>query len=621
MAVRIKDKDLKPEFRSFEIREFDEERRTVELSFSSEEPYERWWGVEVLDHSITSMKTSRLERSAPLLLDHDMTKQIGVIEQVRIEDRKGRATVRFSRSSLATEVFNDVVDGIRRNVSVGYQINAVVLESKEGDTETYRVTDWEPFEISIVSVPADTSVGVGRALDVGEELPIKTKEEKTMSEENQEVTAPIVTEEVKTTETVKVDDVLTGERSRTAEIMAYGERFGMMDAAAIAVKNGETAENFRVKVIENMEKQKPVDTRASEIGLSEQEVKQYSFIKAINALANPTDRKAQEAAAFEFEASRAAAETMGRQARGLMIPMDVLKRDLEVMTTNGSTGGKLVETTLLSGSFIEMLRNRAMMMQLATVLTGLNGNIAVPRQSGSATAYWLSESGAPTESAQALDQLLMSPKTVGAYTDISRRMLLQSSIDVEMFVRSDLAKVLAIAIDAAAISGTGADGQPTGILNTSGIGLVSLGDNGAVPTWASQVALESAIAASNADIGSLKYITSAKGRGKLKSTEISSGYPEFIWGRDNMINGYEALATNQIPSNLTKGTHVTTDLSAEIFGNFTDLVIGLWGSLDIVVDPYSLSTSGAVRVTAHQDCDIGVRHAASFAAIKDMVTA
>lgn len=619
MAVRIKDKDLKPEFRSFEIREFDEERRTVELSFSSEEPYERWWGVEVLDHSITSMKTSRLERSAPLLLDHDMTKQIGVIEQVRIEERKGRATVRFSRSALATEVFNDVVDGIRRNVSVGYQINAVVLESKEGDTETYRVTDWEPFEISIVSVPADTSVGVGRALDIGEELPIKTKEEKTMGEENQEVATPIATEEVKVAETVKVDDVLTGERSRTAEIMAYGERFGMMDAAVSAVKDGETAENFRVKVIENMEKQKPVDTRASEIGLSEEEVKQYSFIKAINALANPTDRKAQEAAAFEFEASRAAAETMGRQARGLMIPMDVLKRDLEVMTTNGSTGGKLVQTSLLSGSFIDLLRNRALMMQLGTVMTGLSGNIAIPRQSGAATAYWIDESGAATESAPTLDQLSLSPKTVAAYTDISRRLLLQSSVDVEMFVRSDLASVLALAIDSAAIAGSGTGGQPTGILNTSGIGLVSLGTNGLAPTWQSQIDLESAIAASNADIGNLKYVTSAKGRGKLKTVEKAASTGMFLWGEGNMINGYEALATNQIPSNLTKGSG--TNLSAEIFGNFSDLIIGLWGSLDINVDPYSLGTSGAVRVTAFQDCDIGLRHAASFAAIKDMVTA
>jgi HK97 family phage major capsid protein len=213
----------------------------------------------------------------------------------------------------------------------------------------------------------------------------------------------------------------------------------------------------------------------------------------------------------------------------------------------------------------------------------------------------------------------MSPKTVAAYTDISRRMLLQSSIDVEMFVRSDLASVLALAIDSAAIAGTGASGQPTGILNTSGIGLVALGTDGAAPTWASQIALETAVATSNADIGNLKYITNAKGRGKLKGTEIATGTAQFLWGRDGMINGYEALATNQIPANLTKGSG--TNLSAELFGNFSDLIIGLWGSLDINVDPYSLGTSGAVRVTAFQDCDIGIRHAASFAAIKDMVTA
>lgn len=616
-------KTMQPQFRHFEVRGVNAEERTIDLSFSSEEPYERWWGVEILDHSGTSMKTSRMERSAPLLLDHDMTKQIGVVERVWIEERIGRASVRFSRSALGEEVFNDVSDGIRRNVSVGYQINAMTLESKEGDVETYRVTDWAPFEISIVSVPADTSVGVGRSADgSGSEVlitsAIKEKEGVVENTENVEV-VPVAentpVEEVKAMG--KTDEI--NEDTRAQEILSIGKRFGMVDEAIEAVGSSVSVENFRVKVMEKMENKKPVDTRASEIGMSKEEVKQYSFIKAINALANPSDKRAQEAAAFEFEASRAAAEKMGRTARGLMIPIDVLKRDLEVMTTNGSTGGKLVENSLLSGSFIDMLRNRALMMQIGTVMTGLTGNVAIPRQTGAATAYWLDESGAATESAPALDQMALSPKTVAAYTDISRRMLLQSSIDVEMFVRSDLASVLALAIDAAAIAGTGANGQPTGILNTSGIGLVALGTDGAAPTWASQIALESAVAASNADIGSLKYITNAKGRGKLKTVEKATGTAQFLWGEGNMINGYEVLATNQIPSNLTKGTG--TNLSAEIFGNFSDLIIGLWGSLDINVDPYSLGTSGAVRVTAFQDCDIGLRHAASFAAIKDMVTA
>ncbi|MDD5212244.1 MAG: HK97 family phage prohead protease, partial [Sulfuricurvum sp.] len=159
-------RQIETHYRNFEIRAVSEENRTVELSFSSEEPYERYWGIEVLDHSPTSVNLSRLNNAAPLLLDHDTRNQIGVVESAAISsERKGVATVRFSRSERGDEVFKDVVDGIRKNVSVGYQIEEMLLESRDGDTETYRVTKWMPFEVSIVSVPADTSVGVGRSHD------------------------------------------------------------------------------------------------------------------------------------------------------------------------------------------------------------------------------------------------------------------------------------------------------------------------------------------------------------------------------------------------------------------------------------------------------------------------
>jgi HK97 family phage major capsid protein len=215
----------------------------------------------------------------------------------------------------------------------------------------------------------------------------------------------------------------------------------------------------------------------------------------------------------------------------------------------------------------------------------------------------------------------MNPKTVGAFTDISRKLMLQSSIDVEAFVRNDLATVLALAIDLAAINGSGSNNQPTGILATSGIGSVAGGTNGGAPTLANMIDLETAVSVANADVGSLAYLTNAKVRGKLKQTFKNATYGDVpVWGDGNMVNGYNAAVSNQVPSNLTKGT-ASGVCSAVLFGNFADLIIGQWGALDLMVDPYSNSTSGTVRVVALQDVDVAVRHAESFAAMKDALTA
>jgi len=199
-------------------------------------------------------------------------------------------------------------------------------------------------------------------------------------------------------------------------------------------------------------------------------------------------------------------------------------------------------------------------------------------------------------------------------TDISRRLLLQGSVDVENLIRNDLATTLALELDRAAINGSGSSNQPTGILNVSGIGDVAGGTNGLAPTFAHMIELETDVAAANADLGALGYMTNATIRGTLKQTEKASSTGQFVWD-DGTMNGYTALATNQVPSNLTKGT--SSDCSAVIFGNWNDLIIGQWGALDILVDPYTGGASGAVRVRAMQDVDIAVRHAASFSAMQD----
>jgi HK97 family phage major capsid protein len=258
-------------------------------------------------------------------------------------------------------------------------------------------------------------------------------------------------------------------------------------------------------------------------------------------------------------------------------------------------------------------------------LGGLVGNIAIPKLTGGATAYWVAENGAITESTPTFGQLLLSPNRLGATSDISKSLIAQSSIDVESMVRTDIATVLGIAKDLAAINGSGSGSEPTGILNTSGIATVALGTNGLAPTWASIVNLETEVSQDNADIGALGYLTNAKFRGKAKQVEKASGTAQFLWDNtvggagEGTMNGYRAAVTNQVPSNLTKGSSGAA-CSAVIFGNWADLIIADWEGMDVTVDPFTLATTGLIRITVDTLTDIGVRHAESFSVIVDAIT-
>ena len=626
-----------------------EDERSVALSFSSETPVDRWWGKEILDHTPASVDLGRLAGGAhPLLLNHDTDRQIGVVERAEIaEDRKGRAVVRFSRSELAEEILQDVRDGIRRLVSVGYAIHDLVLESREDDVDTYRITRWEPYEISIVSIPADTQVGVGRAR-VPEQPPQSAPKETTMT--TVVIDPPIDTAKIR-------DDARREEMTRVREITAIGDQFQLSDAARQAIAEGHSVDKFRDTVLAELQKRgENTPAPAPTIGMSGREVDRFRFTRYIAALAFPADRAVQEAAAFELEACAAATKhklTSARSHRAgeeahhrherydgaSVIPHDVLmaplagisnnvrnmqqriaqlfqERDLTVGTA--TAGGHTVATDLLSGSFIDALVNAMVIMQLGpTVLRDLNGNLAIPRQTTVSAGGWVAENAAGSESNQAFDQVTMTPKTVTTFTDFSRRLLLQSSLDVEAFVRMDLARALALAIDLAAINGSGSSNQPLGLLNAS-IGAVAGGTNGAAPTWDHAVLLEEAVANANAAMGNLAYLTNSKVRSKWKRTQtFSSTSGRHVWA--DVTAEYPAAVSNQVPSNLTKGT-ASGICSAILFGNWSDLLLGFWGGLELMLDPYTGSTAGTKRVIAIQDADIAIRNLVSFASMEDALT-
>lgn len=285
-----------------------------------------------------------------------------------------------------------------------------------------------------------------------------------------------------------------------------------------------------------------------------------------------------------------------------------------------TTAGSGSIPTIQSGMMIDLLRNRVLLARLgATMLNGMVGDFEIPKQTAAGTAQWVAEAGAAAASNQTIGQVAFSPKTLSAHTDVTRKFVKQTSIDAEQFVRNDLTRVLAIELDRAGFNGSGTGAEPEGILQNAGITTVDLGANGGAPTWAKVVEMETVVAQQNADINTLAYVTNAQGRGKLKVTEKATGTAKFLWDDGNLLNGYQAHATQQIPANLADGTG--TNLSAMVFGDFSTVFIALWGAVDVLVDPYSLSTSGGVRIVFLQDLDIKFRHAESLSKIVDMITA
>lgn len=344
------------------------------------------------------------------------------------------------------------------------------------------------------------------------------------------------------------------------------------------------------------------------IDMEEKDKRNYSLQRLLNAAANPKNQRAQDAATLEFEASAEVARRMSMSPQGFYVPRDISvpnktrQEQRDMQATVGSQGGNLVATNLMPG-MIELLRNAMALDQAGiTTMDGLSGDVAIPKQTGASTAYWITpEGGSPSESTPTVGQVTLSPHTIGAYTDFTRQLMLQSSIDVELFLRNELATVLGLGIDLAGIYGTGAAGQPQGLDNVTNVGSVtfSTDDN---PTWAEVVELRTAVASDNALSGNQRFVTESNMVGTLMTTTKDAGSGQFIMnGENDTVMGRQVVESNQI----TDG-----DLW---FGNWVMLVLGMWGGLDIIVDPYTNSTSGTVRVVALQSVDYVCRQPEAFA--------
>ena len=635
---------------------------TLTFSFSSESPVERWFGKEILLHEKGAADLSRMNDGGVYLWNHDRDVVLGVAEKAWLgDDRRLYATVRWSPNTMEPGTVErrrrqDVEAGITRNVSFAYSIDD--LEERDG---AFYVTKWNVLEVSSVSVPADQSVGLGRAMDdpwvepeakAAEPAPaapepeaapdpapaaaadVEVEQVHSLKAQTAERTdTPVQTP--MTTETINVEEVMQdariAERSRVAAIRGMCDQFSLPDLAEKLINDDSSVDAARAVVMQQLGMRKVEfegrvhDAGAADLGLSKREVNRFSMCRLLNHMMDPSGRSASEAG-FELEVTRAAADlqarTLNKSARGHLIPWEVLSSANRAAETPGQSagifadGGALVGSNRLDAQFIDLIRNRSAFLNSGlTMLTGLEGNVEISKKLGSSQFYFVGENVDVTNSKLAFGLVNMIPRTIGVRVPISRRAMIQASPDIENLVRLDMAESVALGMDSTIGYGTGSNGQPLGIMNTSGIGSVTLGGGSskAFPAnvgggthdcgdWADYVDLETVLAANNLDAGAMRYIMNSTVKGALKQTlRASAAGSDYIMTDAGEVNGYPVVVSNQMQQN---------DV---LFGNFADCVVGMWSGLDLLIDPLTQSASGQVILTVHQDFDVAVRRPQSFA--------
>lgn len=569
----------------------------ITFAASSEAPVMRWFGEEVLSHKPGHIRMERISQgAAPLLFNHDWNDPIGMIDGGRIEGGRLMVDAHLFDTARAREV-RAMLDGGLRNVSIGYEINALEEDKRNN---RYTATDWLPLEISIVTVPADPSVGIGRTQDQITK-PVQVTRTNSPAQPATQPKGAIMAEVQEAPAGAIADTFNAGEiEGQRKQAIVNLCRANKIDER-IERRWIESGANFSevsqgiLDVLKTRGENNPQSV--AQLDMSAKEVRSYSLLRALRAAANNDWKDA----GLELECSRAIMARTGRtpeQKGGFFVPFDVARRDMTAAGTSGSN--YLVSTDNQPGSFIELLRNRSVAMAMgATRLSGLVGNVTIPKQTASGTAYWLAdETTAITESQPTLGQLSLSAKNVAALTEVSEQMMRQSSPDAEQLVMSDLAKVIALAIDVAIIRGSGSAGQPQGIVGTSGVGSVT----GTSLAFADILEFQSDIAANNALVPGCGYVTTPAVAALLAERVAFASTASPIWTGnilDGQMAGFRAMSSNQMST------------ATMLFGDWAQVILAEWGVLELATHATDF-TRGLTGIRAWYTCDVGVRVPGAF---------
>ncbi|WP_194269329.1 phage major capsid protein [Tritonibacter litoralis] len=598
--------------------------REVEISFSSETPYKRYnfereeSFLEVLGHGESEVDLTRLNSgAAPLLKDHKpvLDAKIGVVVRAWLEGARGKALVRFSKSPAAEDVLARVRDGDITCVSVGYAITHAERMPEQDGHPVVRVTRWVPKEISFVAIPADPTVGYGRADQNAAATIIITEKEAEMPntattetrDDNQTPATPAVAaapDAPQQRSEPGVADALTAERRRSSEIIAIGERFNMAtETVRNALDKGTSVGSFREIVMDQITETNTAERNASQnhIGLNQQEIRDFSLMNLVRYMANPSDAN-ERAAGMEIEAARTAANEKGANTE-FTLPTDILfDRSFATRAQNVGTpaaGGNLVATNLMAGSFIDTLKDAMPLAGAgAVVLPGLVGDVDIPKQTGDVTEYWLGEDEDGTDSEITVGTVSLSPHTVGFGTPITRKMMKQGTPGIETLVRNSIIYTAARAIERAAVPGHASPNAPTSVRSQIVASATDWSTTDEI-TRRELVGMKTAVKSANAMGSNPKWLMNSVSYGGLEEQLDGNGNPLFFRNTDKLLQ----YGVNE--------SNVLADFEV-FFGVWSNLVIGMWSGLDLSIDKAAKAASGGIVLRAFQDVDFALRHIESF---------
>jgi len=294
---------------------------------------------------------------------------------------------------------------------------------------------------------------------------------------------------------------------------------------------------------------------------------------------------------IEREYAQEAERRSGRKAQGVFIPMQALER----RANDTTSAPEIVGTQHRPQDYIGALRNRLLARRLGVrVLTGLQGDVSVPKYGSSLSLGWVAEGGAVPEGTMGFDSVTLSPKHTGGKTEMSRQLIQQSSPGIEQLVRDDLTALVAQEIDKAILVGGGTN-EPTGIISTAGIQTADM-----PTTWADVLALSELLQLENLE--GTTFLSNPSVRTALASTEKVSGSGSGFLAENGMMDSKPYMVTNQMPAD------------SLLFGDFSQVMLGIWSEIDILVNPYAepAYSRGGVQVRAMATCDVALRHPQGF---------
>ncbi len=628
-----------PQFRAMERAGYDEESHTVSMALSSDKPVERSYGTEILSHKPGAIRTERLKQGIPLLFNHDMDQHLGVSVGFEISGGTLRTTSRFGSNPLAQEKELDVRTGILKDNSVGYMVYEwEIVEDTKGN-RTFTATDWEPFEGSLVTVPADAKgSGVGRNSGEGE-VPVKytlrkleddssegdggedadddEEDDEAENERSAEVAPsptppssapPQPTTEKRNTMEVEVKDVAAENQVRVEGLRALNKQFPEHfneRSLKLAEDLGVSVETAKSRVADaaiSAAQRNDVPTIADEVfgGMTERDLTRYSISGAYRAAANirtpGTFTGKENEGGYEREVGhelRKVAEKRGVRdlGAGVAIPSSTTLSLARAQRTiaSGGNAGTATNFTTVSTDPVELLRNRCVLLAMgAQMLSGLHGAVQMTKQTGAASSNWVTEGTAAMLSDPTLGFFTMKPNRLTMGSSYFRDFLAQSGLSVDSFLANDRNAVLARSLDTAGLAGSGTTPVPKGLLNLTGLALVLAGTtraaNGTVQAGAGGLPmtfvdynnLEAVIATANADIGTMGIITTPRVRAAGRSTPKTPGTAtDYIWPTSPVA----ANGTQEGPLGykaITTSNSVLTGFTANGVSNLHAVIMGVF---------------------------------------------